>query len=81
VGYKDALVTFVGALLGAITFILLQPWLKTTLLSMPPQAKLTLDGILNWPFTTAALLLMLIFGAILFILEWYRPWKEDMRGL
>lgn len=37
VGYKDSFATFFGAVLGAITFIKLKPWLQDTILNMGPQ--------------------------------------------
>lgn len=77
-GYKDSLVTFLGALLGAITFLKLLPWLKQVLLNGIPSQKLTLDGLLNMSFGVTACLLALVFILILYGLERYKPWKEEL---
>ena len=77
-GYKDSIATFFGALLGAVAFIELKPWLSTVLLNGNPQQKLTLDTMLNLSFTSTACILLLVFALILLGLEWYRPWKKDL---
>lgn len=77
-GYKDSLATFLGAMLGASTFIKLQPWIKLTLLSGEPQQKLTWDVALNMPFGTTACILAAVFALVLYGLERYRPWKKEL---
>ena len=77
-GYKDSIATFFGALLGAMTFIIIRQWLSTLLLDGYPHEKLTLDTALGFSFHSTATILLIIFGLILLGLEWYRPWKKDL---
>jgi uncharacterized membrane protein YedE/YeeE len=77
-GYKDSLVTFVGAVLGAITFIKVRPWLDVVLLNGLPQKKITLDTLLGLPFSVTACMLVLIIIALLYALELHKPWKREL---
>lgn len=77
-GYKDSLITFLGGLIGAMAFIKLQPWLKQTLLSGEPQQKLTLDLLLNLSFAASACIVILILSLILWSLERFKPWRQEL---
>ncbi len=80
-GYKDSLATLVGALCGSIAFIKLNPWFKDTILAMGPQQKLTFDVLFDLPFYVVAIIFMIIFSMILFLLEKYHPWDCDLAKL
>lgn len=77
-GYKDSIATLVGCLVGAIAFIKLQPWLKLVLLNGKPQQKLTLDTLLNLPFSVTAGIVVVFMVLILYSLERYRPWRQEL---
>lgn len=78
VGYRDALFTLAGALLGAFTFTQLQGYFQTALLSGEPHAKLTLDSVLGLPYWVTALGLVFTIVVLLFLLESYRTWRDDL---
>lgn len=77
-GYKDSIATLLGGLLGAITFIKLQPWLKTTILNGAPQQKLTLDGVLGLNLTTTTIIVVTLLLLILFLLERRQSWRQEL---
>lgn len=77
-GYKDAIATLIGGLCGSLVYIKLQPWLKDVLLSGAPQQKLTLDGLFNTSFLTAATILAVFFIIILYILERRKSWQKEL---
>jgi len=78
VGYKDAIITLFGGLCGSLVYIKLQPWLKNVLFSGIPQQKLTLDGLLNTSFLTAAVILVVFCVTTLYLLERRKSWREEL---
>lgn len=79
VGYRDAIVTFVGGLFGALAFTYSEPTLKPTLLSGGP-GKLTLDQVLGVPYPALALAFAAAIVLFLVWLERVRPWRGEMRS-
>ncbi|MBM3469083.1 MAG: hypothetical protein FJX71_06610 [Alphaproteobacteria bacterium] len=77
-GYKDALGTLVGAFLGAITFFKLQAYLQVNLLTGYPNEKLTLDMLVGLPHWVVASIIFFLILMILFLLESYRKWTDDL---
>jgi hypothetical protein len=76
-GYRDAWATLLGGLLGAGTFIYLEPTLKPVLLSGGP-GKLTFDVVLQLPFWVAALGFAAMLLAVVIGLERWRPWHHEI---
>ncbi len=76
-GYKDAWITLVGGLLGAMTFSYAEPALKPVLMSAS-SGKLTLDGLLGAPFWLVAVPLALVLIVSLLALERWRPWRNEL---
>jgi uncharacterized protein len=77
-GYKDAFVTLMGALLGSFTFMKSQNYLQSVLLSGYPNENLTLDGLLGVPYWVTALILFSVILIILYSLESFRKWTDDL---
>ncbi len=77
VGYRDAIVTLVGGLLGALTFAYLEPTLRPILLTGSP-GKLTLHGLLGLPFWPLALGFAAALVGILYAMERWRPWRMEL---
>lgn len=77
-GYKDALLTLMGAFIGAFTFMKSQDYLQNTLLGGYPNEKLTLDSILGLPYWMTALSLFFIILVVLYFLESFRKWTDDL---
>ncbi len=76
-GYKDSWLILIGGLAGALTFSYLEPTLKPILLSGGP-GKLTLDTLLGVPFWMLAFGFAIALIALLFAMEKWRPWRNDM---
>ncbi len=76
VGYRDAIVTFVGGVLGALVFGYLEPTLKPLLLSGGP-GKLTYDTVSHIPFWLVAVGVAIALVACLVVLEHVRPWRDE----
>lgn len=79
VGYRDAIVTFIGGLFGALAFTYAEPGLKPTLLSGGP-GKLTLDQVLGVPYPALALGFAAAIVLFLVWLERIRPWRGEMKA-
>jgi hypothetical protein len=76
-GYRDAVFTLVGGLLGAVTFAYAQPWLATTFLA-GGDGKITFTGLAGIPYWTGALALAAVLALVLVALERWRPWREEL---
>lgn len=76
-GYRDAWLTLIGGLAGALTFSYIEPTLNPLLLSGGP-GKLTLNGLFGVPFWPLALGFAALLGAGLIALERWRPWKNEI---
>ena len=68
IGYKDAWVTLLGALMGAFVCIKTKSPL-IEMLSTWPSEKLTLDGTINCSFSFTSILLILGFSGFLLMLK------------
>ena len=84
VGYRDALVTLIGGIGGAIAYGYAKPTLKPMLLSGGP-GRITFADLTGVPYWMLALGLAAILVAILYGLETRRPWRgevgRDLDGL
>jgi hypothetical protein len=76
-GYRDALFTLLGGLAGAVTFAYAQPVLSKSFLG-GSAPKLTFAELFGMPYWLGALLLAVAIGAILFALEAWWPWRDDL---
>jgi uncharacterized protein len=76
-GYRDALFTLLGGLAGAVTFAYAQPVLSKSFLG-GSAPKLTFAKLFGMPYWLGALLLAVAIGAILFALEAWWPWRDDL---
>lgn len=76
VGYRDALFTLVGGLLGAVAFSYAQPWLDKTLIGTGP--KLIFTNLLNIPYWQGAIGLSATITFALILMERARRWPNDL---
>jgi uncharacterized protein len=77
VGYRDAFFTLVGGLCAAVAFSYAQPILDSTFLSQKAP-KLLISDLVGVPYWTGALLLAGVCIAVLFALESFTPWQEEL---
>lgn len=77
VGYRDARVTLLGGLAGALTFAYLEPAIRPVLLTGSP-GKLTLHGLLDLPFWPLAFGFAALLIGVLYALERWRPWRTEL---
>lgn len=75
-GYRDARLTLVGGLLGALAFTYLEPALAPAL-KIADQGKLTLDAVLGLPFWLVAAGFALLLLAAVVGLERWRRWDSE----
>lgn len=75
-GYRDARLTLVGGLLGALSFTYLEPALAPTL-KIGNEGKLTLDAVLGQPFWLVALVFAAALLAGVIALEKWRKWDNE----
>ncbi|WP_300300889.1 YeeE/YedE thiosulfate transporter family protein [Ferrovibrio sp.] len=75
-GYRDAWVTLLGGVCGAMAFGYLEPTLKPWISGGP--GKLTLDQMAGLPFWQVALVLAALLVALLVIMERWRPWRGEL---
>ena len=76
-GYRDALFTLLGGLLGAVAFSYLQPALSKTFLGATGP-KLIFTDLIGIPYWIGALVLAAVIVVILFVLESRKPWRDEM---
>jgi uncharacterized protein len=76
VGYRDAILTLVGGLFGAVAFSYAQPWLDKSLIGTGP--KLIFTDLAGIPYWQGALVLAAAIVVILVLLERVRPWRDDL---
>lgn len=79
VGYRDAIFTLLGGIAGATAFGYAEPILQPLLLSGGP-GKITFADITGIRYWILALGLAVILIAVLFGLEKWRPWQQEMGG-
>lgn len=75
-GYRDARLTLFGGLAGALAFVYLQPALAP-MLKIGDHGKLTLDAVMDLPFSLVALVFAAILIAGMVALENWRKWQDD----
>lgn len=76
-GYRDALFTLIGGLLGAVAYTYAQPMLSKTFLAQG-GGKIIFSDLIGVPYWMAALVLAAVLVAALFALEAWRPWRAEM---
>ncbi len=76
-GYRDAWLTVVGGLAGALAFVYLEPTLNPLLLSGGP-GKLAFDKLAGVPFWVLAATSAAAIVAGLVAMERWRPWRGDL---
>ncbi len=74
-GYKDAWAILTGGILGAMAYGYLEPTLAP--LNSGP-GEITLADVIGVPFWLLALIMAVLIAVILFFLEKWRPWREDL---
>lgn len=76
-GYRDALFTLAGGLVGAVAFSYAQPRLNTTLLASG-DGKIIFSDLIGIPYWTGALGLAAVLVVVIVLLERWRPWRDEM---
>jgi hypothetical protein len=76
-GYRDALFTLAGGLVGAVAFSYAQPALDRQFLSVG-DGKITFTGLLGIPYWEGALAFAAVLAVILVALERWRPWRDEL---
>ncbi len=76
-GYRDALFTLVGGLCGAVAFTYAQPVLSKTFLAQG-GGKIIFTDLIGVPYWMGALVLAAVLVVVLFVLEAWRPWRDEM---
>jgi hypothetical protein len=76
-GYRDAIVTLLGGLAGAVAYGYAEPMLSKTLLASG-GGKIILSDLVGIPYWTGALALAAIIVAVLVALERARPWRDEL---
>lgn len=77
-GYKDAIFTFIGGLVGALAFTYMEPNILKPILTTGSYGKLTLDQLLGVPFPAAALSFAAVLIGFLVWLEKVSPWQGEI---
>ncbi|XP_070580847.1 thiosulfate transporter TsuA-like isoform X2 [Ptychodera flava] len=81
VGHGQALMTVFGCLVGAFTYGFCAPFVDKYMGPKKPYEKHLLDDYIKWPFATMAIPLSLVCGVLIFILEWFFPWRTELEEL
>lgn len=76
-GYRDALFTLAGGLVGAVAYSYLQPAIAKTFLGQS-GAKLVLSDLVGVPYWQGALALAVVIVVILIALERMTPWRDEI---
>jgi uncharacterized protein len=76
-GYRDALFTLVGGLIGAVAFSYAQPMLAKTFL-VQGGPKLIFSDLVGVPYWIGALVLAAVIVVILIALEAWAPWRSEL---
>jgi uncharacterized protein len=76
-GYRDALFTLLGGLFGAVVYSYAQPTLTKSFLG-GAAPKLTFADLFGISYWLGALLLAIVIVIVLFALEAWRPWRDDL---
>ncbi|CAH1799204.1 unnamed protein product [Owenia fusiformis] len=74
----NSIYTFIGALLGALFYGLVAPYVvKLTKPKTPFQAA-TVHDKFNIPYFSVAIPMAILLSIVVFILEWFRPWNGNL---
>ena len=76
-GYRDAIFTLAGGLIGAVAFSYAQPTLSSTFLGSG-DGKIIFTDLLGIPYWIGALAFAMILAVVLLLLERWRPWREEL---
>jgi hypothetical protein len=76
-GYRDAFFTLLGGLFGAVAYTYAQPMLSKTFLAQG-GGKIIFTDLIGVPYWMGALLLAGVIVVILFALEAWRPWRDEL---
>jgi hypothetical protein len=76
-GYRDAIFTLLGGLVGAIAFSYAQPVLDTSVLS-GRGSKIIFPELIGVSYWVAALVFAAILTIIIVALEIWRPWRDEL---
>lgn len=76
-GYRDAFFTLVGGIAGAVAYTYAQPVLSKTFLA-EGGGKIIFSDLIGVPYWIAALAFAAALAIILFALESWRPWRNEM---
>jgi len=76
-GYRDAIVTLLGGLAGAVAYGYAEPVLSKTLLASG-GGKIILSDLVGIPYWSGALALAAIIVVVLVALERARPWRDEL---
>jgi hypothetical protein len=76
-GYRDALFTLAGGLLGAVAFSYAQPTLNATFLGKG-GGKLIFTDLIGVPYWAGALGFAAVLVVVLWLLERWRPWRGEL---
>lgn len=76
-GYRDALFTLIGGLLGAVAYSYVEPTLSKTLLGQS-SGKLIFSQLIGIPYWAGALGLAAVLALVLVGLETWRPWSDEI---
>ncbi len=76
-GYRDALFTLAGGLCGSVAFTYAQPVLSKTFLAQG-GGKIIFTDLIGVPYWMGALILAAVLVVVLFVLEAWRPWRDEM---
>ena len=77
VGYRDALFTLAGGLIGAVAFSYAQPTLSSTFLGSG-DGKVIFTDLVGIPYWTGALGFAAFLVVVLVLLERWRPWRDEL---
>lgn len=75
-GYRDAWVTLIGGLCGAVAFSYAQPWLDKALIGSGP--KLIFTEMFNVPYWAGALVFAAVLVLVLAGLERAQSWRNEL---
>ena len=76
-GYRDAIFTLAGGLVGAVAFAYAQPWLARTFLA-GGSGKIIFTDLLGVPYWVGALAFAAALVMLLVALERWRPWRDEL---
>jgi len=76
-GYRDAFFTLVGGLFGAVTFSYAEPAINKTFLGQSGP-ELIFTDLISVPYWMGALALAAVIVVILYVLEGWSPWQNEM---